>query len=64
MKTLIKYLKPFSLSIIIIIGLLFIQAQSELELPKYMSDIINKGVQQKGIERPIPLVIISQFGML
>lgn len=65
MKTIIKYLKPFMLSIIIIIGLLFIQAQSELELPKYMSDIINKGVQQKGIERPIPLVIReSEFNKL
>ena len=57
MFKLTKYLKPFIASIIIVIVLLFIQAISELSLPDYMSNIVNVGIQQGGIENSVPEVI-------
>jgi ATP-binding cassette subfamily B protein len=36
------------------IFLLFVQAMSELALPNYMSDIVNTGIQQGGIETAVP----------
>lgn len=49
MKKLGKYLKPFTLAILASVCLLFVQAMSELNLPNYMSDIVNVGIQQGGI---------------
>lgn len=57
MTKLAKYLKPFIGSIIAVIALLFIQAISELSLPDYMSNIVNVGIQQGGIENAAPNVI-------
>lgn len=54
MKTIIKYLKPFGLSVLFIVGLLFVQAMTELSLPDYMSRIVNVGIQQGGIESSVP----------
>lgn len=56
-KLMIKYLKPFALSVVVVVGLLFVQAQTELALPDYMSDIVNTGIQTGGIESAIPDVI-------
>lgn len=53
----VKYLKPFTLSVIAIIALLFVQAQTELALPDYMSDIVNTGIQTGGIDEGVPEVI-------
>ncbi|MDF2612889.1 MAG: ABC-type multidrug transport system, ATPase and permease component [Clostridia bacterium] len=44
MLRLAKYLKPFTLGIMIAVALLFVQAMSDLALPDYMSDIVNKGI--------------------
>ncbi|MDD2484298.1 MAG: ABC transporter ATP-binding protein [Eubacteriales bacterium] len=44
MIRLIKYLKPYSGLILLSVLLLFIQAASELALPGYMSDIVNRGI--------------------
>ncbi len=57
MFKLLKHLKPHVISIICIIGFLLIQALSELSLPDYMSDIVNVGIQQGGIETAVPEVI-------
>ncbi|MGG7143220.1 ABC transporter ATP-binding protein [Clostridium nigeriense] len=57
MFKLTKYLKPFIASITIVIVLLFIQAISELSLPDYMSNIVNVGIQQGGIENSVPKII-------
>ncbi|WP_291652361.1 ABC transporter ATP-binding protein [Clostridium sp.] len=57
MMKLTKYLKPFIGSIIAVIILLFIQAVSELSLPDYMSNIVNVGIQQGGIENSVPTII-------
>ena len=59
MKKLLKYLRPFAGSIVIAIMLLFVQAVSDLSLPSYMSNIVNVGIQQKGIEDAVPKAIKS-----
>ncbi|MEG2457640.1 MAG: ABC transporter ATP-binding protein [Bacilli bacterium] len=50
MKKIFKILRRSSLSIIIILLLLVVQAQCDLALPSYTSDIINIGIQQGGIK--------------
>lgn len=57
MTKLLKYFKPFILSILVVISLLFVQAQCELALPDYMSQIVSNGIQQGGIENGVPDVI-------
>jgi ATP-binding cassette subfamily B multidrug efflux pump len=49
-----KYIKPFIATIIVAIGLLFVQAFADLNLPNYMSDIVTIGIQQGGIEHASP----------
>ncbi|MCR8645918.1 ABC transporter ATP-binding protein/permease [Paenibacillus sp. N1-5-1-14] len=62
MIKLAKYLKPFLIGLIAAIVLLFGQAISDLSLPNYMSNIVNIGIQQNGIEHPAPDAI-SQSAM-
>jgi ATP-binding cassette subfamily B protein len=57
MLRLAKFLKPYILLIVLAIGLLFVQAQADLALPDYMSDIINVGIQQGGIETAVPQAV-------
>lgn len=57
MTKLAKYLKPFIGLIIAAIVLLFLQAMCDLSLPDYMSNIVNKGIQQGGIENAVPQAI-------
>ncbi|MDD6466844.1 MAG: ABC transporter ATP-binding protein [Erysipelotrichaceae bacterium] len=59
MTKLIRYLKPFRWHIVAVILLLFVQAQSELTLPDYMSKIVDVGIQSNGIESSVPDVIRS-----
>ncbi len=59
MLKLIKHLKPFIASIICAIILLFVQAGSDLALPDYVSNIVNVGIQQGGIENSVPQAIRS-----
>ena len=53
MLRLIKELKPFTILILLVIGLLFIQAMTDLALPDYMSNIVDVGIQQNGIENTV-----------
>ncbi|MFD3447158.1 ABC transporter ATP-binding protein [Microbacteriaceae bacterium 4G12] len=65
MLKIIKYLKPFIASIVAVICLLSIQAVCDLSLPDYMSNIVNVGIQQGGIENAVPQVIRkSEFDKL
>lgn len=48
------YLTPFLTGLIIAIVLLFGQALCDLSLPNLMSDIVNVGVQQSGVEHAAP----------
>lgn len=57
MFKLAKYLKPFTALILAAILLLFVQAISDLSLPDYMSDIVNKGIQQGGIVDAVPKAV-------
>ncbi|GKU27627.1 ABC transporter ATP-binding protein [Clostridium folliculivorans] len=57
MVKLAKYIKPFILPIIVAIALLFVQAMTDLALPDYMSNIVNKGIQQNGIESAVPSAV-------
>lgn len=57
MKLLVKYLKPFVLPALLCILLLFGQAMCDLTLPNMMSDIVNTGIQQGGIDEALPEVI-------
>jgi ATP-binding cassette subfamily B protein len=57
MLRLAKYLKPYTLLIILSIGLLFIQANAELALPEYLSRIVNFGIQQAGVESAVSQAI-------
>ena len=54
MTKLAKYLKGSVGYLILIVGLLFLQAYCDLELPDYTSKIVNEGIQQKGIEDGVP----------
>jgi len=54
MMRLMRYLKPYVASIILIVVLLFLQANADLALPDYMSRIVNTGIQQGGIEDSLP----------
>ncbi len=60
MLKLIRYLKPYTVFIIVAVALLFVQAMAELALPDYMSNIVNVGIQQGGIEDAIPEAISKE----
>lgn len=57
------YLKPFAAGLLIAIVLLFGQAMSDLNLPNFMSKIVNIGIQQNGIDSTAPAAI-SESGMM
>ena len=54
MTKIMKYLKPYWLSIVLALGLLFGQATCELTMPDYMQNIVNTGIQNGGIENINP----------
>ena len=57
MLRLAKYLKPYLLLILGAVVLLFIQANADLALPDYMSNIVDYGIQQGGIVDAVPQAI-------
>ncbi|WP_304206240.1 ABC transporter ATP-binding protein, partial [Peptostreptococcus russellii] len=57
MKTILSYFKKHLLSILVLVAVLAIQVQGELLLPQYTSDIVNVGIQQKGIKDSVPRII-------
>ena len=61
MIKLARYLKPYVGVLFLTILLLLVQALSDLNLPNFMSDIVNVGIQQNGIEHATPEAI-SQDG--
>jgi ATP-binding cassette subfamily B protein len=60
MIKLAKYLRPFALAVLLAIALLFGQAICELNLPNYMSDIVNVGIQQGGIANAAPEAVSAK----
>ena len=57
MLKIFRYLKDNILLVILIVLLLIVQANCDLTIPQYTSNIINVGVQQGGIEEVNPKVI-------
>ena len=56
----LKTLRPYWFIILIIMGLLFIQAMCDLRLPDYTSKIIDTGIQAYGIEHTVPEKITQE----
>ena len=54
MRKVLKHFKPSVLPILFVIFLLAVQAYSDLALPSYMSNIVNVGIQQAGIDSVTP----------
>ncbi|HBT65881.1 MAG TPA: ABC transporter ATP-binding protein [Ruminococcaceae bacterium] len=54
MKTFFRYLRHYAVWLAACLVLLFGQAMSDLSLPSLMSDIVNVGIQQGGIEETAP----------
>jgi ATP-binding cassette subfamily B protein len=59
MIRLARFIKPFIASVILAFILLFVQAFCDLNLPNLMSDIVNVGVQQGGVEDRSPEAVSS-----
>ena len=49
-----SYLKPYMFMFVASVILLFIQANLDLALPDYLSQIVNTGIQQSGVESTVP----------
>ena len=65
MKKILKHVKPFIGAILVSFVLLFVQAICDLSLPDYMSNIVNVGIQQGGVENAVPKAIrASEFNKL
>lgn len=65
MKKILKHLKPFIGAIFVSFVLLFVQAICDLSLPDYMSNIVDIGIQQGGVDNAVPEVIrASEFDKL
>ncbi len=60
MRKLLKHLKPYTATIVVIIGFLIVQATCDLSLPSYTSDIVNVGIQQGGIDETIPEAVTEE----
>ena len=51
---LIKYLKGFLIPMIFLVAILGVRVVAELALPTYTSNIVDKGIQQSGIQDSVP----------
>ena len=60
MNKLVKFLKPYAVTIAAIFAVLMMQAYCDLSLPSYTSDIVNVGIQQGGIDDKVPTVLSEE----
>jgi ATP-binding cassette subfamily B protein len=60
MLKLFPYIRRYALPILAAVVLLFIQANADLTLPDYLSKIVNIGIQQGGVESPLPPAMRAQ----
>ncbi|RAQ30488.1 ABC transporter ATP-binding protein [Hydrogeniiclostridium mannosilyticum] len=60
MTKLARYLKPYILPLVFCVLFLFGQAMCDLNLPNLMSDIVNVGIQQSGIEETVPKAVSAK----
>lgn len=57
MLNIIRYLKKSGGLVVLIVGLLILQAACDLALPTYTSQIVDNGISKKGISEEIPQTI-------
>lgn len=57
MRKLARYIKPYILTVLFCFIVLFVEAMCELSLPNLMSNIVNIGIQNSGIENSVPEAI-------
>ena len=60
MGKLFKNLKPYWKSVLLIVLLLVVQAFCDLSLPQYTSNIIDVGIQNKGVEHILPEQVTAE----
>ena len=60
MGKILKHLTPYWKTIIVVVLLLVVQAYCDLALPTYTSDIIDTGIQNKGVEHVVPSRIMKE----
>lgn len=60
MRKLLKELKKYWYMLLLIIILLFAQANVDLLLPQYMADLVSVGISNKGIEESVPAELSEQ----
>ena len=60
MKLIFKYLKPYLITVVAVVLLTFIQVQTELALPDYMSDIVTNGIQYSGVNDKVPVILSEE----
>ena len=54
MRNLLRNLKPYWKTVILLIALLMVQAYCDMALPQYTQDIIDTGIQNKGTDHILP----------
>ena len=54
-------MRPYFGGILCCFAFLFVQSFCELSLPNYMSNIVNIGIQQGGIEDTVPGAMSEKF---
>ena len=57
MKLLKRYFKPYVITVFFCVVMLFVEAICDLNLPNFMSKIVNVGIQQSGVENSVPQAI-------
>lgn len=60
MTKLFRFMKPYVGQLLLIVLLLIVQAFCDLALPDYMSRIVTNGIQQGGVESPVPKVLTQE----
>lgn len=60
MIKILKYLKPYWKWMIVVFALLIVQANCDLALPAYTSQIIDTGIQNQGVEQILPVKITPE----
>ena len=60
MRLIFKYMKPYLLIVLAVVALTFLQVQTELILPDYMSGIVTNGIQYGGIVENTPKAVLEK----
>lgn len=55
--SILRFFKGHLVAVLVVVAMLFVQANCELTLPQYMSDIVDVGIEQGGIESAVPKTV-------